>query len=217
MSLIKVIIKSNYKNQLLRLLSNLNIVHIKSKIKKDLKLIEKDQPFAEKLKNLRQSLDTLFKKLRISESEFQDLKFKRDERIEFVVKDLQELLSQTLEEINFLYNRINELDKYIVRAKIELENLNTIKSCYYFLEKYNLTRDSPINFNQLVFKVYTTFSKNLINLKTLFEFTQFPNVYQTFPISEDRITFYIIYPKDREDDFRERISLIHAEEIPIFR
>lgn len=217
MSLIKVIIKSNYKNQLLTLLSNLNIVHLKSKIKKGLKEIEKDRPFAEKLKNLRQSLDILFKKLRISESEFQDLRFKREERIEFVVKDLQELLNHTLEEINFLNNRINELDKYIVRAKIELENLNTIKNCYYFLEKYNLTRDSPINFNQLVFKVYTTFSKNLNNLKTLFEFTQFPNVYQTYYISEDRIAFYIIYPKDREDDFRERISIIHAEEIPILK
>ena len=95
MSLIKVIIKSNYKNSLLTLLSNINTVHIKSKTKKGLK-VEKDRPFAEKVKNLRQSLDALFKKLRINESDFQDLKFKKDERIEFIVKDLQELLNHAL-------------------------------------------------------------------------------------------------------------------------
>ena len=61
MSLIKAIIKSNYKNQLLTLLSNLNTVHIKSKEAKKLKIIEEDRPFADQLKNLRQSLNTLFK------------------------------------------------------------------------------------------------------------------------------------------------------------
>ena len=217
MSLIKAIIKSNYKNQLLTLLSNLNTVHIKSKEAKKLKIIEEDRPFADQLKNLRQSLNALFKTIRITESDFQDLKVKRDDRIEFLVKDLNELLNHVSEEIAFLSNRIDELEKYIVRAKIELENLNTIKACYYFLDKYDLARESLTDFKQLIFKVYTTFSKNLPNLKTLFEFSQLPNVYQPQFISDDRIAFYIIYPKDREDDFRERISVIHAEEIPIFK
>ncbi|MFX0186974.1 MAG: V-type ATP synthase subunit I [Candidatus Hodarchaeota archaeon] len=216
MSLINVVIKRNYKNQLLTLLSSLNAVHIKSKseVKKE---IEGDRAFSEKLKNLRQNLDLLFKKIRISDSDFQELKISRTERVEFLVKDLQELLNHTLEEINFFYNRVDELERYTVRAKIELENLNTINSCYNFLDKFNLTRESLSALDQFGFKVYTSFSKNLPNLKNLFEFTVFPNIYQYNFISDDRIVFYVMYPQDRENDLKERISIIHAEEIPILK
>ncbi|HEY0087833.1 MAG TPA: V-type ATPase 116kDa subunit family protein, partial [Candidatus Lokiarchaeia archaeon] len=218
MSLIRTVIKSEYKNQLLNLLSELNTVHVKSKKAKEKpQEVEEDRLFSEKLKNLRQNLDSLFEKLKISSTDIQSFKVRKDERIEFNFKNLSELLNFTYEEINFFYNRVVELEKYVIRAEIELENLNTIKSCYYFLEKFNLTRDNISNFNHLTFKAFTTFSKNLNNLQALFEFIQFPNVYQYQQISQDRITFFVIYPKDKEKEFLERISIIHAEEVPIYK
>jgi vacuolar-type H+-ATPase subunit I/STV1 len=65
--------------------------------------------------------------------------------------------------------------------------------------------------------VFTTFSKNLNNLKNLFIFTEFPNYYETFPISDERIGFYIFYPKDKEEEFNGRIRLIHSEEVYILK
>ena len=65
--------------------------------------------------------------------------------------------------------------------------------------------------------MFTTFTKNLDNLINLFASSDFPNVYETFNISDDRIGFYIIYPKDKEDEFNGRIRLIHSEEVPILK
>jgi len=217
MSLIRLVLNSTYKDSLLYQLSQINAVHIKSKSGAHLKEFLKEHLYSDKIKVLRDNLNSLFKKLDISTSEFQELKFKKNERLEFVVKDLQELLNHTLEEINFFYNRVIELESYITRAKIELENINIIKKTYAFLERLNLTRDYITNFNHLKFKVYTTFSKNLPNLRNLFEQPQFPNVYQTYQFSEERIAFYVIYPKVKEEDLTERISIIHAEEVPILK
>jgi len=218
MSLLRTVIKSEYKNQLLNLLSELNTVHVKSKkIKEKPQEVEEDRLFSEKLKNLRQNLDGLFEKLKISSTDFQNLKIRKDEQIEFTFKNLSELLNFTYEEINFFYNRVVELEKYVIRAEIELENLNTIKNCYSFLENFNLTKDNISNFNHLTFRAFTTFIKNLNNLQALFEFNQFPNVYQYQQFSQDRITFFVIYPKDKEKEFLERISIVHAEEVPIYK
>ncbi len=218
MSLIKVIINKSYKDSLLYYFSKINTVHIKSKSKPKPKgkTQEKDK-FEEKIKILRKNLDSLLTKLRINEFDFQELKFDKSERIIFEVHNIHELVNHTLEEINFYANRINELERYIVKAKIELFNINTIWHSYTFLDKYNLTRESLIGLKHLDFKVYTTFSKNLINLKNLFEFSEFPNVYQTYHIPDDRIVFYIIYPKEKEDELNNRISIIHAERLPVLK
>ena len=225
MSLIKIGINTQYKDRLLNVLSSVNNIHIKTKEKvpSDKKIEEKDPLFGI-IKNLRQSLDNLLNKLNISENYFQEIKkVKPSEKFEFIINDLPELVNKTLEEINFYTNRINELDKFIAKAKIEFENIQIIKSSYTFLEQFNLTRDSLSELKQLNFKVYTTFNKNIENFKTLFKFDAFPNIHQTdelFPNAykiEDRTTFYVIYPKDREEDLKERINLIHAEEVPILK
>ena len=225
MSLLKIGINKYYKDRLLNILSSINNVHIKTKEKiLSGKKIEEKDPFFGVIKNLRQGLDSLFNKLNINENEFQELKkIESEEKIEFVVKDIPELVNKSLEEINFYTNRINELDRYVANAKIELENMQIIKSSYTFLEQFNLTRESLSEFKNLNFRVFTTFKKNIENFKTLFAFDAFPNVHQTdelFPNVyklEDRNTFYIIYPKDLEENLRERINLIHAEEVPILK
>ncbi len=225
MSLLKIGINNYYKDRLLNILSSINNVHIKTKEKVlSGKKIEEKDPFFGVIKNLRQGLDSLFNKLNINENEFQELKkIESDEKIEFVVKDIPELVNKSLEEINFYTNRINELDRYVANAKIELENMQIIKSSYTFLEQFNLTRESLSEFKNLNFRVFITFKKNIENFKTLFAFDAFPNVHQTdelFPNVyklEDRNTFYVIYPKDLEENLRERINLIHAEEVPILK
>ena len=198
MSLFKIGISNYYKDHLLNVLSSINNVHIKTKEKPTVsQKIEEKDPLLSVLKNLRQSLDNLFNKLNINDSNFQEIKkVKPSERVEFLINDLPELVNKTLEEINFYANRINELDKYIAKAKIELENIQIIKSSYTFLEQFNLTRDSLSELNHLNFKVYTTFNKNIENFKTLFQFEAIPNIHQTdelFPNAykiEDRTTFY---------------------------
>ena len=67
------------------------------------------------------------------------------------------------------------------------------------------------------FKAFTTFAKNLENIENIFEFSHFPNFLHYDYLSNDRIAFLIIYPKENEDEFRERIRLIHAEEVPILK
>ena len=224
MTLFKVTINNNYKHQFLNHLSKLNNVHLKSRqtVTISKKIQEKDS-MKSRIKNLRQNLNNLFKKLNISENDFQDLKISKEDRQNFVINDLYELIIQTLDEINFYTNRINELEIYISRARIELENLKIIKSSYVFLELFHLTRESLTGLNQLNFRVFTTFSKNIENLKTLFDFNSFPCVYQTdefFPNIyqlEDRTIFYILYPYDKEEELKERINIIHAEEVAILK
>ncbi|MFX1257980.1 MAG: hypothetical protein ACFFAN_08980, partial [Promethearchaeota archaeon] len=218
MCLFKVAVYRNYIDSLLNHLSKINNVHIKSKPKEESQIISKSEEediLLKKIKKLRQDTDDLFKKLKINEINFQRIKVEKKEK--FIVKDLQELSNHILEEINFYANRIYELERYIAKARIELENIKTIRECYKFLEKFNLNRFSLSYFKQLNFKVYTTFSKNLPNLKTLFEFSVFPNFYQINDISNDRIVFFVIYPKDKEKDLKERIRLIHAEEVNILK
>ncbi len=217
MSLFKISVDRRYKDPLLYHLSKINSVHIKSKIKPELKKTGEDFPFSDKIKSVRNNLDTLFKKLRITESDFQALKFEKEDRIKFDTKDLQELLKFVSEEIDFFNNRAVELEKYITRANIELDNLKSIKNCYSFLDKFNLNIAVLKVFKNLDIKAYTTFTKNLPNLRSFFDISQFPNVHQISPPSEDRISFFIIYPKDKEEDLKDRINLVYAEEVPILK
>ena len=203
--LMKADINNNYKDQLLIEISNLNTVHIKQKEKTKIKgEIEDKRPVVEKIKLLRKNLNTLFKKLDINEADIENLRIKKSERIEFKAQYFTELINHILEEIDFFINRVTELQSYIAKANIELENLQSIKACYKHLEKINITKNNVTNLNYFKFKVFTTFYKNLDNLNNLFAFSEFPNFYETFEIPDDRIGFYIIYPKDKEDEFTKK-------------
>jgi len=217
-SLIKTEINHNYKDQFLIELSNLNVVHIKpreqSKIKEELK--EKD-PLKETIKDLRKNLNSLYKRLEINELDVLELKIPKDDRIEFIARDLPELINHIVEEIDFYANRVVELNSYITKGIIELENLKLIKNCYSCIEKLNLNAEKIDSVKQFKFRMFTTFSKNLTNLKNLFDPSEFPNFYETFEIFNDRIGFYIIYPKDKENEFKARIRLIHSEEVLVLK
>ena len=217
LSLIKATVDKSYKNSLLTELSTMNAVHIKLKTKVARKTLEEKDPLVLKIKNLRRDLDLLFDKLELYENDFLDLKVGKIQKVEFGAKNIIDLINHINEEINFYMNRITELKRYSSKNQIELEKLKVINNCYSFLESLNLKRESLTIFNQLNFKVFTTFSKNVINIKNLFKFSEFPNFYQTFDISEERMGFYIIYPKDKEDDFKGRLRLIHSEEVPIMK
>jgi len=216
MVLFKVNFNRNYKDLLLQHLSQLNLVHIKTKPEIS-DIIEKDKVLFDRIKKLSQNLEILFKNLNITESDFQKLKFEKEERKEFEVKDIDDLLNQILSEINFYSNRVNELKKYMITINVELDKINLIHSSYLFLEKYKITRDKLSKFNCLKFKAFTTFSKNIENIENLFEFSHFPNFFQYDFLSNERIAFFVIYPKEQEEVFRERIRLIHAEEVPILK
>ncbi|MGV9141938.1 MAG: hypothetical protein ACOC1X_03270, partial [Promethearchaeota archaeon] len=131
MNLIKVTINRNYKDKLLTDLADLKRVHIKEREKE----IEKKAKgtYKEKIQDLKKNFNDLYKKLNLSESTLQGLSVNKEERIEFKVKDLYELINQLSEEINFYSNRINELERYINKARIELESIQLIKKSYAFL------------------------------------------------------------------------------------
>jgi len=217
-SLMKAEINQNYKDQFLIELSNINAVHIKSKEKSKVKeKLEEKTPFIEKIKDLRKNLNTLFSRLDITEHDLLELKIDKEKRIEFAAKNFRELITHLLEEIDFYTNRAIELKSYISKIRIELENLKVLRISYKFLEKLNFNKKNLESITQFKFRIFTTFSKNITNLQNLFEFSEFPNFYKTFEISNDRIGFYIIYPKDRQDEFNGRIRLIHSEEVLILK
>jgi vacuolar-type H+-ATPase subunit I/STV1 len=217
MYLFRVIINRTQKDRLLRVLADEETVHIKPREEEIQGEVDKKKSKEKKINELKDNLNSLFKKLDIKESSFRNLDIDKDERLDFDVKDIYELINHIAEEINFYQNRISELDRYIAKANIELDNIEMINSTYNFLDKYNINRMVLTKFEELNFKVYTTFSKNLSNLKDLFSFSEFPNVYEYQNISEERISFFTIYPKDKEDDLRERINIVHAEEVPILK
>ncbi|MHA1509575.1 MAG: hypothetical protein ACTSO6_12830, partial [Promethearchaeota archaeon] len=216
MVLFKTNINQNYKDILLQYLAGLNLVHIKTKTELS-EISEKDDIILEKINDLSQSLEYLFKNLGITESDLQKLNIEPDQRKKFDAKDIKDLLSHLTNEINYYSNRIDELKKYRTSIEVELEKINTIHASYLFLEKYKLTRDKLNRFNNLEFKAFTTFSKNLENIENIFEFSHFPNFLHYDYLADDRIAFFIIYPKDQEEEFRDRIRIIHAEEIPILK
>lgn len=217
-TLIRAELNHSYKDHFLITLSNLNAVHIKQKEKSKIEeeLAEKE-PVLEKIKDLRKNLNILLKRLNLNESNLLELSINKSERIEFAAKNLSELINHILEEIDFYNNRVIELRSYITKGTIELENLKLLRVCFRNLESLNLTKGDIDSLKQFKFRVFTTFSKNLNNLKNLFDFTEFPNFYRTFQISDERIGFYIFYPIDKEDEFNGRIRLIHSEEVPILK
>jgi vacuolar-type H+-ATPase subunit I/STV1 len=217
MSLFDIVIKKNVGISLLMSLAEEGIVHIKPRdvvqIQEQLEYKKKHKKEIQELKTI---LDDLFKALEINQSTLENLEIP-EKKEEFKIKDLYGLIHYIKEEINFYMNRINELERYITKANIELENINNIKSTYTFLDQLDLNRTALRYFNQLDLKAYITFSKNLSILEDLFEFSEFPNVYQYKNISNDMIAFYVIFPKINEEKLKERINLIHGEEIPILK
>ena len=217
-SLIRAEINQNYKDQFLMELSNINAVHIKSRKKPKIKeSTDFKDSTKQNIKDLRKSLNTLFKRLDTGVQDVLDLKIERSERMEFVANDFSELIDHITEEIDFYSNRVSELKSYISTGIIELEKIKIIKSSYENLERINLNTDVIENLKYFSLRVFTTFSKNLANLKNLFDSSEFPNYYETFELTEDRIGFYIIYPKDRDHEFNGRIRLIHSEEVQILK
>ncbi|MBY9020051.1 MAG: hypothetical protein KGD67_03265 [Candidatus Lokiarchaeota archaeon] len=216
MVLFKVNINQNYKDILLQHLSQLGLVHIKKKTE-IAEQLEKEDINIEKINNLSQNLESLFKNLDITELDLQKLTIPLDQRKKFEAKDINDLISQLTNEIDYYSNRIDELKKYRTAIELELEKINTIHGSYLFLEKYKLTRDKLNKFKHLEFKAFTTFSKNLENIENIFEFSHFPNFLHYDYLTDDRIAFFIIYPKEQEEEFRSRIHIIHAEEIPILK
>lgn len=218
MSLFDVNIKRNLGIGLLLTLAEEKTIHIKpKKVDQPQEKLEYKMEYKKEIKELKDNLQDLFKNLKIDQSHFQVLELKEDEKKEFEIKDLYELIHYIRDEINFYMNRINELERYITIANIELENINNIKATYKFLEDYNLSRASLRYFSQLNLKAYITFSKNLSILKELFQFSEFPNVHQYKNISDEVIVFFVIYPINNEQKLGERINLIHGEEIPILK
>ncbi|TFG22398.1 MAG: hypothetical protein EU533_04340 [Promethearchaeota archaeon] len=218
MTLFNVIIDKEFKDLLLVHIADLRTAHIKLKSVEGIeKPDEAEDEFKEKIKDLRTSLNELFDKLEIHESDFTTLKSTKYEKLDFEAKDLNELISHLLEEINFYSNRVNELEKYIAKAKFALEELINLKISYIFLMQYDLTRESLSNLTQLNFRVYTTFTKNIQYLHTIFDFSELPNITQSQAISNDRTAFFIIYPKDLENILKEKIGFLHAEEVPILK
>ncbi len=217
MSLVRLKINNIYRYGILNYLSEQNSIYIKPKKHEKLQKSEKDALLIEQIGLLRQSVETLFRDFDIQLSEFFHIQCDEKDKFIFEVKDLQELMNKIQEEINFFERRHLELERNTARLKIELENLNFLKLSYSFLENFNITRDGVDHFQRLKFKVFTTFTKNLDNLKILLEFSEFPCIYQTHQISDDRICFFVIYPKNGEEELTKRLNIIFAEEIPIVK
>ena len=218
MCLFKISLNARYKDLFLIRLAKLHGVHIKKKSEEiSSKTTDEEIVYKEKLKNLRSDLDNLFKKLDIKENDLYSLKIKESAKIKYIAKDSHEIINHLLEDINFYTNRYNELEKYIANTKIELEKIINIKNTYEFLEEIDLTRDNLSQLKNLNFEVYTTFTKNISILRSVFDFKDIPNLIHIKEISSDRTAFFIFYPKDHVNIVRERISLIHAEEVPILR
>jgi len=218
MCLFKISLNARYKDLFLIRLAKLHGVHIKKKSEEiSSKTTDEELVYKEKLKNLRSDLDNLFKKLDIKENDLYSLKIKESAKMKYIAKDSHEIINHLLEDINFYTNRYNELEKYIANTKIELEKIINIKNTYEFLEEIDLTRDNLSQLKNLNFEVYTTFTKNISILRSVFDFKDIPNLIHIKEISSDRTAFFIFYPKDHVNIVRERISLIHAEEVPILR
>lgn len=216
MTLIKILIDTEFKESLLNHLSELNNVHIKPKSEDSLPRRKKDESY-KRIKQLRKDLKTLFKNLEIKKNDFADIRLDENEKLTFKARNLNELMTNISEELNFYNNRINELKSYIVKATITLDDIKLIKETYEFLAQYDLQKGSLSKLNRLGFKVYTTFKKNLSTFRNLFNFSKFPNVHEIETISEERVVFYVVYPKKLEDQLKENIDIIHAEEIQILK
>ncbi|MBY9007983.1 MAG: hypothetical protein KGD63_14675 [Candidatus Lokiarchaeota archaeon] len=226
MSLVKAFIDKSYKDSLLMELANEKIIHIKQNRPENLSK-KKEQEKENQIKEIHkheQEIDIfqnnlleLFKKLNLGSLDFQKLNIEKEKREIFIVRDFYELIHHLNEELNFYMNRVNELERYIMKATIELDNINLINMAYKFLSNFNLNRATLKYLNNLDLKVYSTFSKNISSLKELLQSQELPSVYQYEKISKDRIVFFIIFPKILKNDIKERMNIVHAEEIPILK
>lgn len=217
-SLFNVEIENRFKDHLLMKLSELNCAHIKEISKLDMRgKSDENDPRINTIKDLRKKFNVLLSKLSISENDLSELSLKKEDRYVFTVKNIYELIHKTKEEIKFYLNRVKELNKYISKAKIELENLMNIQGSYDLLYNLNFNRESLSYFKVLKFRLFTSFSKNLSNLENLFDSKEFPCVFQISNINEERLSYFIVYPKFNEEKFQVRIKLVHSEEIPILK
>ena len=226
MSIVKAFIDKDYMDSLLMELASEKIIHIKpSKLEetpkeKGKEITKKERDILkhkQQIDNFENKLSELLKKLEIEPIEFQKLKVDKKKREEIYVRDFYELIHHLNEELNFYMNRVSELERYIMKVTIELENINLINASYEFLAQFNLNRENLKILNNLEFKVYSTFSKNIKSLQEIFKSSELHCVYQYKNTSKDRIVFFIVYPKNLENNIKERINIIHAEEIPILK
>ncbi|MFW5895207.1 MAG: V-type ATP synthase subunit I, partial [archaeon] len=215
-TLLKIKTFENVKNQLLNYISKFNKIHIKAKQQSEFDgESQKEIPLLKLVDRLTEDLSDLFSKLKITEDSFGD--FKIQNKRKFVFDNLKKLLKDLIEEVNFYLKRINELKSYITTARLELEEREIIEQVYSFLNQFGLNKLTISHFNQLTFKVFTSFDKNLETIRNMFSFSEFPCFYKIHHIKSDKVVLFVIYPKIKEDDLQERINFIFAEEIPVLK
>ena len=216
LSLVTTTLPLGLRNNLLMILAKIGSVHIsipEDQLEAD--EIELTEISTEKIELLENNVQELFRNLSIQNKDIKGLE--NNGKIEYKSKDIDDLYHQISDDIDLYLNRIYEIQRYLAKASVELEHVLKLKMCYSFLEQLKLNRYNMTFFKELDLKLYTTFSKNVSNLHSLFESSVFPCIYEIQEIMDDKVVFYIIYPKKKEEDLKDRITLIHAEEIPIYR
>ncbi|MGQ4873393.1 MAG: V-type ATP synthase subunit I [Promethearchaeia archaeon] len=214
-SLFQVIINIRKKDQLLNILSTFDNIHIKEVAERSER--QEDNIINEKINRVKNSLNMLFNRLKITEGELEELKLKKTNKIRFETKNIHEFLDYIVEETEFFVNRFKELDFYISKAQLELENKKDMLTAFQILKELNINRENFFNLKYLKFRVFTTFIKNLDLLQELFDFSSFPNVFEITRISNDRVLFFTLYLNEDEKKLKNNLELVHAEEIPILK
>ncbi|MBD3186546.1 hypothetical protein GF325_06945, partial [Candidatus Bathyarchaeota archaeon] len=193
MTFCNVTIDRTEKDRFLNELSSYKRVHIKKservqvseKSKDDALLLTLIQELERETKSLQVELD-------ISDKTLDNMPV--NEKVHFEATDFKDLVQGVSEEIHFYLNRVYELKKFIVKARIELENVHMLEICYKLLDTININKYNITFLDELELRLFTTFSKNEENLHELFNQAVFPNIYRTMSVSKERIAFFTLYP-----------------------
>ena len=214
MSLIRINFDTSITSELIGYLPDLKYIQIEEIKKKEEEKLEKERlkKLSEVAVKIESNLKTIFKIL-----EIQGNPINIEQKKEFIVTNLEDLLHLVLTQTNQYLNRLTEIEKTITMNEIHLERLKLIESGFKFLKKYNFSREKLEIFNQLQFRCYTTFSKNVLMLENIIKFSEFPVLMQHEEISDDRTAFFLIYPKEFDKEINQKLTNIHAEEVILYK
>ena len=131
MSLIRINFDTSITSELIGYLPNLKYIQIEEIKKKEEEKLEKERlkELSEVANKIESNLKTIFKIL-----EIQGNPINIEQKREFIVTNLEDLLHLVLTQTNQYLNRLTEIEKTITMNEIHLERLKLIESGFKFLK-----------------------------------------------------------------------------------
>lgn len=138
-----------------------------------------------------------------------------DKKVEFISRDLIELVDQIDALTNHYHERIVVNSNKLSKIDQELERLNLALFSLKMLKEQDFRTDTLDHFKHFSFHLYSTYTENVVRLQYLLAEANIPFYFHENQYSEDRTIFYIIAGRKHDEEIQRLLKVQNCERIDL--